>query len=197
MITRTSSVSSTLFLLPAQISGWQHPRQPYIDGTPIASHAHSPLPLTNLSPPIYFPLLRYLLPPLHLVCTRLSPSPALALCLSLGPHRPPLLYIPPSSTKAIFLSLKNWILSTRSALFSPWPRSELLLSHSTTICAVLQHCLLFKQYKRSPREMERVCRASKMTFVCQDESCLRVVGVRIVVGGGCAYECSGRCRWWS
>ena len=38
-----------------------------IDGTPISSHAHSPIPLTNLSPPLHFPLLRYPLPPLHLV----------------------------------------------------------------------------------------------------------------------------------
>jgi hypothetical protein len=63
----------------------------------------------------------------------------------------------------------------------------------STICAVLQYSLLFKLYKRSPRKMGRVCRTSKMTFVCQDERCLRVVVVRIVVGGGCAYKFSGRC----
>jgi hypothetical protein len=52
-------------------------------------------PLANLSPPIHFPLLRYPLPPLHLVCVRLWPPPALA--LSLSPHRHPFLCIPPSS----------------------------------------------------------------------------------------------------
>ena len=31
----------------------------------------SHFPLTNISPPIYFPFLRYPLPPLHLVCARL------------------------------------------------------------------------------------------------------------------------------
>ena len=36
------------------------------------THTHSPLPLTNLSPPTHFPLLRYVpLPSLHLVCLRL------------------------------------------------------------------------------------------------------------------------------
>ena len=47
-----------------------------IDVVPFASHAHtkpshSPLPRTNLSPPIHFPLLRCPLPPLHLVCARI------------------------------------------------------------------------------------------------------------------------------
>ena len=64
---------SLCFLLPAQIQGRQHP-------------IHSPLPLTTLSPPIHFPLLRYPLPPLHLVCTRLLHPPALVLSLSPHPH---------------------------------------------------------------------------------------------------------------
>ncbi len=41
------------------------------------TRTHSPLPLTNLSPPIHFPLLRYSLPPLHLVCARPRHPPAL------------------------------------------------------------------------------------------------------------------------
>jgi hypothetical protein len=45
----------------------------YIDDIPVASHTHSPITLTNLSPPIHFPLLRYPLPPIHLVCPRFSP----------------------------------------------------------------------------------------------------------------------------
>ena len=52
-------------------------------------------PLTNVSHPIHFPLLRYPLPPLHLVCVRLWTPPALA--LSHSPHRHPFLCIPPSS----------------------------------------------------------------------------------------------------
>ncbi len=36
-----------------------------IDDAHIVSHTHSPLPHTNLSPPIHFPLPRYPLPPLH------------------------------------------------------------------------------------------------------------------------------------
>jgi hypothetical protein len=60
---------------------------------------HSPLVLTKLSPLIHFPLPRYCLPPLHLVCARLSPPPALA--LSLSPHRHPFLHIPSSRLSAI------------------------------------------------------------------------------------------------
>ncbi len=48
------------------------------------TRTRSPLPLTNLSLPISFPLLRYPLPPLHLVCARLPPP---ASALSLSPHR--------------------------------------------------------------------------------------------------------------
>ena len=59
------------------------------------TRTHSPLPLTDLSSPIHFPLLRYPLPPFYLVCGRSSPPPALALCPS--PNRHPFLYIPPSS----------------------------------------------------------------------------------------------------
>ena len=63
-----------------------------IDGAPIASHTHSPLPLTNFSSLIHFPFLRYPISPLHLVCARLSPPSALA--ISLSPHRHPYLYTP-------------------------------------------------------------------------------------------------------
>jgi hypothetical protein len=67
-----------------------------IDGASIASRAHAhPSHSQTLSPPIHFPLLRYPLPPLHLVCARLSPPPALD--VSLSPHRHPFQYIPPSS----------------------------------------------------------------------------------------------------
>jgi len=38
------------------------------------------------------------------------------------------------------------------------------LKASNTICAVLQHCLLFKQCKCSPRKMGRVGRAPKVTY---------------------------------
>jgi hypothetical protein len=37
-----------------------------IDDAPISSR--TPLPLTNLSPPLHFPLFRHPLPPLHLEC---------------------------------------------------------------------------------------------------------------------------------
>ena len=47
---------------------------------------HSPLPLTNLPPPLHFPLLRYPLPLLHLLCARLRHTQALALCLSQHRH---------------------------------------------------------------------------------------------------------------
>jgi hypothetical protein len=40
-----------------------------IDDAPISSR--TPLPLTNLSPPLHFPLFRHPLPPLHLECARL------------------------------------------------------------------------------------------------------------------------------
>jgi hypothetical protein len=40
-------------------------------------------------------------------------------------------------------------------------------------CCSIACFSVFKQYKRSPRKMGRVCRASKMTFVCQDEGCIR------------------------
>ncbi len=43
------------------------------------TYTHSPLPLTNLSSPLHFPLLRYPLPPIHLVCVRL--------------HHPPLVFL--------------------------------------------------------------------------------------------------------
>ena len=51
------------------------------------THTHSPLPLTNFSSLIHFPLLRYHIPSLHLVCTKLSP-PALSLSLSLHRQTP-------------------------------------------------------------------------------------------------------------
>jgi hypothetical protein len=35
------------------------------------TNTHSPLPLTNVSPPIHFPFLRYPLPPIHLVFVRI------------------------------------------------------------------------------------------------------------------------------
>jgi hypothetical protein len=48
-------------------------------------------PLTNFSSLIHFPLLRYPIPTLHLVCVRLSPPPSLTFTLSL--HRHPYLHI--------------------------------------------------------------------------------------------------------
>ncbi len=92
--TRTSSGSTDLLFTPSSSlrSATSSPRpQPLrinhnIDGAPLASRAHSPLPLTNLSPPPRFPLLRYPLPPLHLVCARLCHPPVSALCHS--QHRP-------------------------------------------------------------------------------------------------------------
>ncbi len=47
---------------------------------------HSHIPLTNISSLLHFPLLRYPIPPIHLVCPRLSPPSALALSLSLHRH---------------------------------------------------------------------------------------------------------------
>jgi hypothetical protein len=58
----------------------------------IFTNTHTPLPLTNFSPLIHFRLLRYPLPPLHLVCEMISPSPDLGLSLSL--YRYPYVYIP-------------------------------------------------------------------------------------------------------
>ena len=69
------------------------------------TRTRSPLPLTNLSLPISFPLLRYPLPPLHLVCARLSPPPALP--FRLPPHRHPFFYIPPSSRFIRYNNNKN------------------------------------------------------------------------------------------
>ena len=66
-----------------------------IDDVPTSSNTHSPLPLTNNSPPTHVPLLRYPLPPFHLVCTRFWHPPDVTLILS--PHRHPSLYIPPNS----------------------------------------------------------------------------------------------------
>ena len=65
-----------------------------IDDAPLGSRANSPLPLTNLSPPIHFPLLRYPLPPLHLVCVMLLHPPALALQV-VSHHTDTLFHIPP------------------------------------------------------------------------------------------------------
>jgi hypothetical protein len=67
------------FLLPAHIESWQHCNiltkattmcfNLNIDVASIASHSHTH-PSHSHSPPIHFPLLRYPLPPLHLVCAR-------------------------------------------------------------------------------------------------------------------------------
>ena len=42
----------------------------------------APIVFENLSSPIHFSLLRYTLPPIHLVCVRLHHSPALVLSLT-------------------------------------------------------------------------------------------------------------------
>ncbi len=55
------------------------------------SHPHKPL----VSHPLPFPFLRYPIPPLHLLCPRLSSPPALALSLSLKLRRHPYIDNPP------------------------------------------------------------------------------------------------------
>ncbi len=60
-------------------------------------------------------------PEAHLVCERLSPSPALDLSLSL--HRQPYLYIPPSSR---FIRYNNKRSTTSTPLFNIPPLSSIL-----------------------------------------------------------------------
>jgi hypothetical protein len=64
-----------------------------IDGDPLTSYTHthpsqSQTPTLSL---IHFPVLRYPIPPLHLVCGRISPPPTSVLSLSI--HRPPDIYV--------------------------------------------------------------------------------------------------------
>jgi hypothetical protein len=74
------------YLLTAQILSRQHSRQgcsttyqpEHRWGVYSVKVAHSPLTLSNLSPGILVPLLRYPLPPLHPVCARLLDPPVLA-----------------------------------------------------------------------------------------------------------------------
>ena len=92
-------------------------------------HTQSHLPITNFSSLIHFPFLRYPLPPLHLVCARLSPPPALAISLSY--HRHPYLFLPPSSrflrynefeSSSVHLSLSSFSISRiRTVLYYDVP----------------------------------------------------------------------------
>ena len=58
---------------------------------------HSPLPLTNFSSLIHFPLLRSPIPPIYLVCERLSIPPIFVISLSLHRDTDTSMYIIPQS----------------------------------------------------------------------------------------------------
>jgi hypothetical protein len=60
---------------------WEKEREEFSNNQSL-SLAHSPLTLSNLAYPIFFPLLGYPLPPLHLVCARLLDPPVMAFTLS-------------------------------------------------------------------------------------------------------------------
>ena len=100
-------------------------------------HTYSPLTVTNLSPLILVPLLRYPLPPIHPVCERLLDPPVLAFCLS---HRHPYSCIPLSSLFICYDQYKN----LKKKKQYPWLSSFLfmkgILCSSPTVSCCLFGC---------------------------------------------------------